>query len=48
MALAGITLDSNVFFVAGIIVGIVGYLGIRKELRRSLEKEESSEEGRQD
>lgn len=37
-AFAGMLLESNALFLVGIGVGITGYLGVRRELRRGLEE----------
>lgn len=44
-AFAGIAVDSNVLFVAGLALGVAGYLGIRKGLRRSLEERPAPRDG---
>jgi lipid-A-disaccharide synthase-like uncharacterized protein len=42
-ALAGMLLESHPLFLIGIGVGVLGYLGARRELRRDLEKREQEE-----
>jgi hypothetical protein len=36
---AGMLLESHLLFLVGIAVGILGYLGVRRELRRDLDDE---------
>lgn len=44
-AFAGMLFESRLLFLGGIGVGVLGYLGVRRRLKRALEREEDRESG---
>jgi hypothetical protein len=43
--LAGIVLETHALFLCGMGVGILGYMGVRRELRETLKRNEELEDG---